>query len=94
MAIVLTKSLAVLSPYEKSGSKILYDDNIAKISIVGVGMKSHTAVAAKMFKALAENSVNIHMISTSEIKISCVIDLDKLEVAANSIHKSFDLDKK
>lgn len=73
--------------------KVLYDDNVAKVSIVGVGMKSHSGVASKMFKILADNKINIHLISTSEIKVSCVIDKDKLETAVKSIHAAFELDK-
>ena len=70
-----------------------YDENVAKVSIIGVGMRSHTGVASKMFKILADNSINIHLISTSEIRISCVIDKDKLDIAVNAIHQGFNLDK-
>ncbi|MCP4481973.1 MAG: aspartate kinase [bacterium] len=88
----LAKAMIVVKVLEENGTKILYDDEVAKISIVGVGMKSHAAVASTMFKALADNEVNIHMISTSEIKVSCVIDFVKLEVAATAVHKVFGLD--
>lgn len=69
------------------------DANIAIVSAVGVGMKSHTGVAASMFKALADNGINIEMISTSEIKISCVIAKDRGKDALRLIHTVFGLDK-
>jgi len=69
--------------------EVLADENIGKLSIVGVGMKSHTGVAGKMFEVLAKESVNIGMISTSEIKISVVIDLAKGEAAMRAIHTAF-----
>jgi aspartate kinase len=69
--------------------KVLATDNIAKLSIVGVGMKSHTGVAGKMFETLAREGVNIDMISTSEIKISVVVDLAKGEQAMKAIHAAF-----
>jgi len=71
-----------------------YNSDIAKISIVGVGMKGHSGVAAKMFNALASKKINIDMISTSEIKISCVIKKSRAEEAVRAIHKAFDLSKK
>ncbi|KAA0257442.1 aspartate kinase [Deferribacter autotrophicus] len=70
-------------------SNVLADENIAKVSIVGVGMKSHAGVAAKMFKTLAENNINIQMISTSEIKTSCVIDEKFTELAVRVLHDKF-----
>jgi aspartate kinase len=69
--------------------EISTDENIAEISIVGVGMRSHAGVAAKMFETLASAGINIGMISTSEIKISVVIDLAKGEEALRSVHKAF-----
>jgi len=71
-----------------------YNSDIAKISIVGVGMKSHSGVAAKMFNALASRKINIDMISTSEIKISCVIKKSRAEEAVRVIHKAFALNKR
>jgi aspartate kinase len=65
------------------------DENIGKLSIVGVGMRSHSGVAAKVFETLAQNQVNIGMISTSEIKISVVIDLARGEDAMRAVHKAF-----
>jgi aspartate kinase len=69
--------------------KVIATENIGKLSIVGVGMKSHTGVAGKMFETLANEEVNIDMISTSEIKISVVIDLAKGEQAMRAVHKAF-----
>jgi len=68
------------------------DDRIAKVSVVGVGMRNHTAVAATMFRALADNGVNIQMISTSEIKISCIIEQDRAHKALRAVHAAFGLD--
>ena len=68
-------------------------EDIAKISIVGVGMRSHSGVAAKMFSALAKEGINIMMISTSEIKISCVIEAKYTELAVRVLHESFEMDK-
>ena len=65
------------------------DEKIGKLSIVGVGMRSHSGVAARMFEALANAGVNIDMISTSEIKISVVIDLAKGEAAIKAVHAAF-----
>ena len=73
---------------------ITFDKDIAKVSIVGIGMKSHSGVAAKMFEALAENGINIEMISTSEIKISCVVARKRGEDAVRAIHSKFGLGKK
>jgi aspartate kinase len=69
--------------------EIIADENISKLSIVGVGMRSHSGVAAKMFETLAREGVNIHMISTSEIKISVIIDLAKGDHALRSVHAAF-----
>ncbi|MGC4097563.1 MAG: aspartate kinase [Nitrospira sp.] len=65
---------------------------IAKVSLIGVGMRSHSGVAAKMFEVLSQEGINIMMISTSEIKISCVIEEKYLELAMRSLHSAFDLD--
>lgn len=69
------------------------DDSIVKVSIVGVGMRSHAGIASKMFEVLGQEAINIRMISTSEIKISVVIDEKYLELAVRTLHKAFDLDK-
>ena len=85
---------AVLAPVvaELGAGKVISDDHIAKVSVVGVGMRSHSGVAATMFKALADDGVNIHMISTSEIKISVIIEEKYLELAVRSLHSAFGLD--
>jgi aspartate kinase len=70
------------------------DDKVVKVSIVGVGMRSHAGVAAQMFKTLYDNNINIEMISTSEIKISVVINEKYLELAVRSLHEEFDLEEK
>jgi aspartate kinase len=74
--------------------KVEVDDQVAKVSIIGVGMASHSGVAAKMFTTLANESVNIMMISTSEIKISCVIQRRYTELAVMVLHDAFGLEKK
>ena len=78
---------------EISGSNVKIVDPIAKLSVVGVGMRSHSGVAAKLFSALAEVEINIQLISTSEIKISVAVDLDNADEACRVAHKIFDLDK-
>lgn len=78
---------------EIGAGEVTIEDEIAKVSIVGVGMKSHPGVAATMFEALAEEKINIMMISTSEIKISCVVRSDDGERAARAIHRAFKLDQ-
>ncbi|MBL7176712.1 MAG: aspartate kinase [Desulfobacteraceae bacterium] len=72
--------------------RVLGDEHIAKISIIGVGMRTHAGVAQRMFKTLANENINIMMISTSEIKISCVIEEKYTELAVRELHKSFGLD--
>ena len=78
---------------EYSGKEVKTNEDIAKVSIVGVGMRSHSNVATQMFSALANEGVNIQMISTSEIKISCVIDAKYTELAVRALHDAFELDK-
>ena len=73
--------------------EIAGDKTIAKVSVVGVGMRSHVGIASKMFRTLAEEGINIKMISTSEIKISVVIDEKYLELAVRVLHKAFELDQ-
>ena len=73
--------------------KVNGNNKIVKISMVGVGMRTHSGIASKMFSALAENNINISMISTSEIKISIVTNEDNLDTAINVLHKAFGLDK-
>ena len=79
---------------EELGAKeVRADEKVAKVSAVGVGMRSHSGVAAKMFKALAEAGINIEMISTSEIKISCVVSADRGQDALRVLHSAFELEK-
>ena len=79
---------------EETGAREVKTDNkIAKVSLVGVGMRSHAGIASKMFKTLAEESINIQLITTSEIKISVVVDEKYLELAVRALHTAFDLDK-
>jgi aspartate kinase len=78
---------------DQVGAKgVTQDLNIAKISLVGAGMKSSPGIAAKMFRVLADNKVNIEMISTSTIRISVVVAAPMLEKAVRSLHTAFDLD--
>ncbi len=74
-------------------TEVRSDDKIAKLSIVGVGMRSHAGVASKMFSALAQHNVNIQLITTSEIKISVVIDEKFLELAVRALHDAFELEQ-
>lgn len=76
---------------EIKAKEIISDQNIAKVSIIGVGMRSHSGVAAKMFKTLADAGINIQMISTSEIRISCVVEQSKMEEAVRILHEAFEL---
>ena len=73
--------------------EIIVDENIVKVSLVGVGMRSHAGIASKAFNALADAGINIQMISTSEIKITLVISQDKLEDAVKVLHDAFELEK-
>jgi aspartate kinase len=72
---------------------VMGDDKIAKVSVVGVGMRSHAGIASTAFRTLAEEGINIQMISTSEIKISIVIDEKYVELAVRGLHKAFDLEQ-
>lgn len=89
-SIKITKDIA-----KKLGAKdVISDDKISKVSLIGVGMKTHSGVASQMFKTLAKEGINIMMISTSEIKISCVIEQKYTELAVRALHDSFKLGKK
>jgi len=77
---------------ELGAREVIGDTNIAKVSIVGVGMRSHAGVASRMFEALAKETINIQMISTSEIKVSVVIEEKYLELAVRALHTAFELD--
>jgi len=87
----LKKALPILKQVSKhlNAEGIIFDDKIAKVSIVGVGMRSHPGVASKMFEVLARHKINIEMISTSEIKLSCVIKEKFVDTAVRSLHKKF-----
>ena len=78
---------------EIGADDVLGDVNIAKVSVVGVGMKNHSGVASKMFNTLAKENINIMMISTSEIRISCIIEENYTELAVRVLHTAFGLDK-
>ena len=85
------KTLLDKTCVELKARNVTGDDSIVKVSIVGVGMRSHAGIASTMFKALADEGINIRMISTSEIKISVVIDEDFLECAVRALHAAFEL---
>lgn len=86
-AMTILKDVAA----EVGAKDVVGDDNIVKVSVVGVGMRSHAGVAAKMFEALAAEGINIQMISTSEIKISVVVDAKYLELTVRTLHSAFNL---
>ncbi|MFA5088554.1 MAG: aspartate kinase [Candidatus Omnitrophota bacterium] len=89
------KTIATVKRISKriKAGEVLSDNNIARVSIVGSGMRSHPGIAAKMFRVLADHNINIEMISTSEISISCLIDPGNIEKGVKALHKAFDLDK-
>ena len=91
----LKKAVPIIQSVAKDidAKSVSVTEAIAKVSLIGVGMRSHSGVAAKMFEVLAREGVNIMMISTSEIKISCVIDEKYLELAMRSLHSAFGLDQ-
>ena len=90
----LKKAVPIIQAVAKDieAKSVSVTEAIAKVSLIGVGMRSHSGVAAKMFEVLSREGINIMMISTSEIKISCVIDEKYLELAMRSLHSAFDLD--
>lgn len=88
-ALVATEKIAK----QIKAGQVSSDSNIARVSIVGSGMRSHHGIAAKMFKIMADNKINIDMISTSEISISCIINSKFVDHAVEALHKSFKLDK-
>ena len=89
----LDKTKAVMESFASDVEKIDYNEAICKVSIVGVGMKSNTGVAAKAFGAMANDNINIRIISTSEIKISMIIEEKYAELAVRSLHDVYELDK-
>ncbi|MDR3154355.1 MAG: aspartate kinase [Deltaproteobacteria bacterium] len=88
-----SRTMALMSELtsELNAEAVVGDDQIAKVSIVGVGMRNHAGVAAKMFQALASEGINITMITTSEIKISCIIEKKYAELAVRALHDAFEL---
>ena len=93
----MNKALAILNDKVQAhigAREISGDDKIAKVSVVGVGMRSHVGIASQMFRTLAEEGINIQMISTSEIKIAVVLDEKYLELAVRVLHKAFELEGK
>jgi aspartate kinase len=89
------KALKILEPIKAQidARDVVGGGGIAKVSVVGVGMRSHVGIASKMFRALSDDGINIQMISTSEIKISVVIDAKYMELAVRVLHKTFGLDQ-
>jgi len=79
--------------HELGAREVSGDDRIVKISLVGVGMRSHAGIASTMFETLAREGINIRMISTSEIKISVVVDEKYLELGVRALHDAFQLDQ-
>jgi aspartate kinase len=73
--------------------EMIADTDVAKVSVVGIGMRSHTGVAAKMFQVLSAEGINIKVITTSEIKISVLIDRKYMELAVQALHDAFELEK-
>jgi aspartate kinase len=91
----LQKTLKILEPVVKhiKARGVESGDKIAKVSVVGVGMRSHAGIASSAFRTLAEEGINIEMISTSEIKISIVINEKQMELAVRALHKAFGLEQ-
>ena len=89
----LENAKALMESFDHDIAGMDYDEHVCKVSVVGVGMKSHSGVAAKAFTALAENNINIQMISTSEIKVSMIIDEKYGELAIRTLHEAYELDK-
>jgi aspartate kinase len=90
------KSMRMISDNVKpalGASEVVGDSKVSKVSVVGVGMRSHVGIASQMFRTLSEESINIQMISTSEIKISVLIDEKYMELAVRALHKAFGLEK-
>jgi aspartate kinase len=93
----VARAEAAMAAAKESGvinyAELVADTAVAKVSVVGIGMRSHTGVAAKMFKVLSDEGINIQVITTSEIKISVLIDRKYMELAVQSLHDAFELDK-
>ena len=89
----LAQSILTAVSERIGAQEVLGDERIAKLSIVGVGMRSHAGIASTMFETLAKEGVNIRMISTSEIKVSVVVDEKYLELGVRALHEAFNLDQ-
>ncbi|WP_147821551.1 aspartate kinase [Salidesulfovibrio onnuriiensis] len=91
----LEQTLKVLESlrYEIGYEELLYAENVSKVSIIGVGMRNHSGVASRAFKALSDENINILMISTSEIKVTCLIEDKYTELAVRTLHKAFELEE-
>lgn len=87
----LNETLAILNDNIENltAKEIIHFDNLSKVSIVGIGMTNRTGIASKMFEALYEQNINMHLISTSEIKITVLVNQDEADLAVKSIHKKF-----
>lgn len=88
----IDQAKAVIESFEHNIGSMDFDNSVCKVSVVGVGMKSHAGVAATAFSALAKESINIEMISTSEIKVSMVIAEKYAELAVRTLHQTYNLD--
>jgi aspartate kinase len=91
----LTRAMKVVQPIAVSmGARdVVSDANLGKVSIIGTGMQNTPGYAARMFKVLSDERINIQLISTSEIRITCIIDVNKVKDATLALHKAFELDK-
>ena len=89
----VSKTQEVMEKFKSDSESIEYNEAICKVSVVGVGMKSHTGVASKAFTAMAKDNININIISTSEIKISMIVDEKYAELAVRSLHDAYELEK-
>ena len=85
--------LAIKEQGELNYAELVADEDVCKVSVVGIGMRSQSGVAAKMFKILSDEGINIKVITTSEIKISVLIDRKYMELAVQALHDAFELDK-
>ena len=87
----LDETMEILRTYVETigAADAVYDGNVSKVSVVGAGMETHPGTASKMFEALYESNINIQMISTSEIKISVIIDAENADRAVSAVHKAF-----
>ena len=89
------RALMIILPVAESikAQKVAHSENLAKVSIVGVGMQNAPGYAARMFRTLYDAGVNIELITTSEIRITCIVDEDKIPLAVRSLHRAFELEK-